>query len=146
MYENPRRNRQARKTKTTNKQKQKKTYTQVECMHLALFIFFLLSHRKYHNPPPTTYYPPLTTQNPSGNENKHKNNFQRKRIEIEILKMLAQSLMFLLKIATSPYPSDWMKSENAVRPTIVKFTHRCVRDALCKAKSRLKILTIEDTG
>ena len=54
MYENPRRNRQARKKKT-NKQKQKKTYTQVECMHLALFIFFSAfpqeipqTHRQLH--------------------------------------------------------------------------------------------------
>ena len=140
MYENPRRGRQARK-------KKKKTYTQVGCMHLALFIFFFcFPTGNTTNPPPTTYYPPLTTQNPSGNKNKHKNNFQRKRIQIEILKMLAQSLMLLLKIATSPYPSDWMKSENTVPPIIVKFTHRCVRDALYKGKSRLKNLTIEDTG
>ena len=62
MYENPRRNRQARKKKKTNKQKQKKTYTQVECMHLALFIFFLLSHRKYHKP--TANYILSTADNP----------------------------------------------------------------------------------
>ena len=85
----------------------KKTFTQVGCMHLPLFIFFFcFPTGNTTNPPPTTYYPPLTTQGPSGNENKHENNFQRKRIQIEILTMLAQSVMFLLKIATSPYPTD----------------------------------------
>ena len=83
-----------------NDNKKKKTYTQVH------FFFFCFPTGNTTNPPPTTYYPPLTTQGPSGNEDKHENNFQRKRIQIEILKMLAQSLMFLLKIATAPYPTD----------------------------------------
>ena len=133
------------KTKKTNKQKKKNIHSGRVHASTTVHFFFCFPTGNTTNPPPTTYYPPLTTQGPSGNENKHKNNFQPKRIQIEILKMLAQSLMFLLKIATSPYPTDWMKSENAVPPIIVKFTHRCVRDALYKAKSRLKNLTIEDT-
>ena len=39
-----------------------------------------------------------------------------------------------------------MKSDNVVLVIIVKFTRRCVRDALYKARSRLKNLTIEDIG
>ena len=124
------------------KKKTKKKHT------LRFIFFFCFPTGNTTNPPPTTYYPPLTTQGPSGNEDKHVNNFQRKRIQIKILKMLAQSLMFLLKIATAPYPTDWMKGENAVPPIIAKFAHRCVRDAraLYKAKSTLKNLTIENIG
>ena len=52
------------------------TTTQVGSMHLKLFFFFFFCYPTGNatNPPPTTYYPPLTTQNPSGNENKHENN------------------------------------------------------------------------
>ena len=31
---------------------------------------------------------------------------QRKRIQIKLLKMFAQSLMFLLRITSSPYPTE----------------------------------------
>ena len=111
-------------------------------MHLPLFIFFFcFPAGNTTNPPPTTYYPPQTTQGPSGNENKHENNFQRKQIQIEILKILAQSLMFLLKIATSPYPTDRMKSENAVPSIIV----RQVYSLLCQGCS-IELFTKQSRG
>lgn len=58
--------------------------------------------------------------------------------------MLALSLMFLLKIKTSPYPQNDRRQCGPL--VIVKFSLLCARDALYKARSRLKNFTIEDIG